>query len=496
MSRCLPFLVRKGWLLDGVGSNPDPIPHRDFIERKPEPLGKELKVLADGMSGITLRMEIQLGAVLHEHQEFFVEYGHSTAVTLRLLKPYFPKPNARVATPARALYGDSWFMGVDSAEAIHWESGKTIFPFGDVKTKTTRFPREAARASCGPASGDWSCLTTDVQMEDGTTLKMMAVGHRRGSEVHTFLSTCGLTIAGRPQAHKDDDLDWETGYVVARKCPSVLNDATQAQPRIDMTNKKRQYALALEKRFRTESFPFPLFCTILGTCITDAFYGWNYLHPERKLEWNEALRRAFFSMMHNTLDQVADGLVDSDIVFQVPANLKPFMTMNRDASSDEDVLDDDMRPHFAVAFTEVEGLECGRQNKCIVCGVKVSTCCGPCSSKNPQARFYPIHRRSSGKNCLDLHARDPDAYSGSCPRGSYRKAGDAEDRDDTGTTSRNTRSSSRKKQCGKRSRHRLATADSESEDRNAPQGQQVLSFARVVRPRHVAAALLYQHVLI
>lgn len=114
------FLGAEG-VIDGVGANPDPIPHRDFIERKPEPLGKELKVLADGMSGVTLRMEMQLGCELHALQEYFQEYGHTTAVQLRLLKPYFPKSNDRASTVLRALYGDSWFMGVDSAEAIHWE---------------------------------------------------------------------------------------------------------------------------------------------------------------------------------------------------------------------------------------------------------------------------------------------------------------------------------------------------------------------------------------
>lgn len=35
-------------VLDGAGVNHKPIPLLHFIERKPEPLGLELKVLADG----------------------------------------------------------------------------------------------------------------------------------------------------------------------------------------------------------------------------------------------------------------------------------------------------------------------------------------------------------------------------------------------------------------------------------------------------------------
>ena len=41
--------------------------------------------------------------------------------------------------------------------------------------------------------------------------------------------TAGLTTLGKPQKHKDDDLDVDTGFEIARKCPKVLNDATEAQ---------------------------------------------------------------------------------------------------------------------------------------------------------------------------------------------------------------------------------------------------------------------------
>jgi len=112
-------------------------------------------------------------------------------------------------------------------------------------------------------------MTTEVELEDGTLMPQMAIAHRRGDEVHTYISSHGITLPGKPQAHKDDDLDFDTGYLIARKCPLVLNHATQAQPRIDMTNKKRQAVLKLEKRFRTDSFPFRLFQTMLGTCIVD-----------------------------------------------------------------------------------------------------------------------------------------------------------------------------------------------------------------------------------
>ena len=46
---------------DGENANSDPIPHRQFVERKPEPLGAELKVICCGESGVFLQLELQEG---------------------------------------------------------------------------------------------------------------------------------------------------------------------------------------------------------------------------------------------------------------------------------------------------------------------------------------------------------------------------------------------------------------------------------------------------
>ena len=46
----------------GVGANFKPIPWLSYVERKPEPLGAEIKVMADGNVGAFLNLEIQEGA--------------------------------------------------------------------------------------------------------------------------------------------------------------------------------------------------------------------------------------------------------------------------------------------------------------------------------------------------------------------------------------------------------------------------------------------------
>jgi hypothetical protein len=151
-----------------------------------------------------------------------------------------------------------------------------------VKTSTLRYPVKAVSEECGTASGDWALMTTEVTLPTEPKLKMGALAHLRGPEVHTFLFTAGVTTMGSPQQHKDDDLDADTGFLVYRKCPrsaprcvdrgckgthshsspdplvlsQVCNDGTKAQPKIDRTNKYRQFRLKIERRRRTECFPF------------------------------------------------------------------------------------------------------------------------------------------------------------------------------------------------------------------------------------------------
>ena len=97
-------LIIPSWLLDGdesmsaytgaegvepgKGANFKPIPWLSFVERKPEPLGCELKVVADGNANCFLGLEIQEGAEAHELHKWHDEYGHTTATSLRLIEPW------------------------------------------------------------------------------------------------------------------------------------------------------------------------------------------------------------------------------------------------------------------------------------------------------------------------------------------------------------------------------------------------------------------------
>lgn len=294
------------------------------------------------------------------------------------------------------------------------QSGKKIFPFGDVKTNTSRFCKEQLAAGVAEGSGEWATVVTDVELEDHTVLKMFAVGHRRGPAIHTFLSTCGESTLGRPQSHKDDDLDADTGFLVLRKCPKILNDATTAQPKIDRHNKKRQFELALERRFRTHSFPFRLFSTILGMAVTDAYYLHNYINQTAKLEWADAMRQAAYAMAMNNLDAIASGDKDDDDLFQVPmaeaAQRHSSKRRRQTRGSDSD--DSEGAEHYCIPLSQLEGYNYSKKKQqwCIVCKAKkVGYCCATCSTST---HVYALHPKkgNSSSTCLAEHRRQPSKF--------------------------------------------------------------------------------------
>mmetsp|Transcript_49491 Transcript_49491/g.123045 ORF Transcript_49491/g.123045 Transcript_49491/m.123045 type:complete len:729 (+) Transcript_49491:264-2450(+) len=402
-------------VLDGVNASPKPIPLLHFIERKPEPLGCELKVLADGCSGCFLALEIQEGAERHVRQKWYDEYGHSAAVQLRLLQPYFKTATgANSSMPSRVYGGDSWFMSVNAAEAIHHESGKVIFPFGDVKTNTSRFPKDDLAALCGPDSGDWATITTRLHLADDTYLDMMGVAHRRGPEVHTFLATAGETTVGQPQRHKDDDLDADTGYIIARKCPKVLNDWTAAQPKIDRHNRLRQRELAMEKRFVTESFPFRLFTTVLGMVFVDAYYLYLYLNniTVTQMPFKAAMRKMAIALMYNNFDAIDKGEKDSTDLFTIPSPAtKPAARAGNKVGEEDGDEVVEASAHQLIPLRQIEGYTGSRQQWCSVCGTsKVSYACAYCSSASFVLAIHPLKKGAaddSGHTCLYEHRRDP-----------------------------------------------------------------------------------------
>jgi hypothetical protein len=328
-----------------------------------------------------------------------------------------------------------------------------IYALGDVKTNTSRFATDELRRACGANSGDWATFTTDVHLADDSHFNVMAVAHRRGPEVHTFLSTCGVTMAGKPQRHKDDDLDVDTGWVISRKCPAVLNDATLAQPKIDRGNRRRQHDLAMEKRFRTEvrracseracgasdavvsvarrlrlalqqAFPFRMFTTMLGVCFTDTYYLDQYFNKS-ELVFRQACERMAWATMYNNIDRIANGECDSADLYRMPKP-DPDAESPFTSSPAKSVSSCTRVGHLPVPLYCIPGYEGARQQKCAVCtfnGVKkqlkTSYCCVLCSSKDYIVPIHPAFTgiaKPSGFRCAIEHRKQPSKHPGVRPK--------------------------------------------------------------------------------
>jgi hypothetical protein len=120
--------------------------------------------------------------------------------------------------------------------------------------------------------------------------------------VHTYISSHGQSITGKPQAHKDD-VDAFGVRARPRPCPKILNDWTAQQPQIDKRNRERQEMLAMEKRFVTHSFPFRLFTTVLGITFTTAKCFYDYFNHEYAGTFLDFVHELCYDGINNTIDE-------------------------------------------------------------------------------------------------------------------------------------------------------------------------------------------------
>ena len=363
------------------------IPKLSWVPRKPEPLGCELKTAGCALSGALLFIEICKGKETHSALEYFKGkasdgrmYGHTTATTLRLVKPWF--------SSERVVFGDSWFASVMTAEAL---AQKGLFFLGDVKTATKRFPSEALEQNTNPENGAWATFTSELKLGGDKTIPIFSVSHRRGEHVHNFVSTCGTTIKGGAHlAYFEDEEDRayvsdEIAFELTRKAPKVINDRTLAQPCIDRHNRYRQFLLAIEKRMVTNSFDFRMGCTLFGILVTNCFFLHRYLNSELA-DFKEEMSKLSYRVMRNP--------------HAPDPNAKPSPQTGRGSppgSPDDHDRDHTLR-QISLFDRENNIVKKHHQLRCVVCGKKTSWYCVGCTGGPHQmVPVCPCQTRGGGK---------------------------------------------------------------------------------------------------
>ena len=410
-------VLSPGWLLcidesmcawrghQGKG-DPDKIPFLSFVPRKPEPLGGEMKTTADALSGIMMYIEICEGKAKHGAQEFFSEYGHTTATTLRCTKPWHGS--------GRAVYGDSHFAGVKTAEAM-LDAG--LHFVGDVKTNTRRSCLEALDLATTEERGAWAVYTSELELKTEEKAPIFLVSHRRGPKVHKFISTFGTTLPGNTLKYEPaDDEDARRSvdaYQIERKCPRILNDATLAQPAIDRHNRYRQNILALEKRILTDRFNLRFASSLFGMVYCNAFFALRHFSNGAADFRLEMTKLSLFLMRENPY------LLSSAIPPSMPS---PSSSVSGSKRSNSPASSCEFGQHRLVPVKSLRPAYKGTsQPKCNVCNRKCTWVCLDCSNGSmslwpchPPVTKYrgEVHRHS----CLAYHRDNPDIT----PRGHWK----------------------------------------------------------------------------
>jgi len=169
-------------MLKGMGRY---MPSKMFLRRKPDPLGRELKTVCDGLIGVCFCMEPVKNATLMKEKEFFAEFGTTTATTVRLMKPFFGS--------GRVCLGDSWFGSVKTCCAL-LERG--VYSVLNVKRAHRGFPKAALqRFLAGEPNqpGLTVCIPGEASMRR-TRTRTKATAHRGPAGIPLCLvSSCFTT---------------------------------------------------------------------------------------------------------------------------------------------------------------------------------------------------------------------------------------------------------------------------------------------------------------
>lgn len=253
------------------------IPHLTKIPRKPKSVGTEFKSAADVETGVIIRLEIQEGKEANNAKEFQDRFPFHTAVTLRLLKPWF--------NTGRICIADSAFSSFLTAITL---LSFGFYFLGAVKTATKSFPIDYFKSwfENKPERGDHKvCITTKEIMKNGSNLPCSIYALGWMSKVpKTYVATCGTTLQGFEHKVKGSVVrsQPENGrkecikYINSTPCPELLNNLYRGFNTIDVHDHYRQGTLQLEVNIRTHYWWKRLFNTILGVILTDSYFLYRH----------------------------------------------------------------------------------------------------------------------------------------------------------------------------------------------------------------------------
>ena len=372
------------WISRKPDDMPDALPHTQKIIRKPKGVGTEFKNLADGVTGVMLRLEIQ------EKKSDMADKDWSalpagTTWLLRLCEPYFGSH--------RIVRADSAFTSTTAAVLL---GKRGLFLQGIVKGATKEFPAKYLD-NCQYQRGDHHAATATIE-----GVPMIALGWK-DKTLKRFLSTCGTTVEGQPHTKKryrvsEDGESSEIFYKTVKR-PKLVEEYFDSASKIDVHNHLRQGSLALEEAWGTRKWHHRVFASILGMVEVDAFLLYSALHLDGK------------SMEHRTFtERLALSLITNTYGVPVSPHIRSLRSPQQSESASTDTAHLFMPLTTLHQYESKQGSAGGARRKCLVC-VRVFKeqnnghyFCSTCS-RPPEGLIVTVCGMSSdrGSRCMDWH---------------------------------------------------------------------------------------------
>jgi Transposase IS4 len=399
------------------------LPHISYVERKPEDLGTEFKVVADSVIGCCLYLEIQKGSKLMRESELVSpNLKVQAACTARLIKNT-KKDNDNQQTSPEIYLGDSWFGSVDVTVYVKKNFGCNFI--GVVKNSHSKYPKVFLEKTMAEwPGGSHLVLETTIDGVD-----VVAVGYKYNKKrVNCFVFSKG---SGHTEPGECYEVKWkdDNGNTRHRDVPrpQVVANYYKNSNTIDVFNQSRQHHLRLEKYWITEDGYFRLITTLFGIVVTDAWKGYqhhihiNHRHKGMELEsFTNILAKDMLENKYPTTPEVEDAfsiltsnIVDGDIINSSisidngnQTTFSPLTTsdsqslclsylqMISETTKKRHTLKrcDDLITHSVHVKNDIRTGKRSKRGLCMICGNKTSFYCSDCP---------PTHKRVKAWCCID-----------------------------------------------------------------------------------------------
>ena len=293
------------WYGEGGYWNDTGLPHYVAMDRKPDN-GCEIWSLADGNGEFMLALEIVTSKYYNSAKKYVKNVGTGTAVCLRLMEPWLYK--------RKHLFGDSWFASV--ATCLTLLMNFTSFT-GPVKTCTKGFPiNELKRIPLtGKYPGHSAHKQTKIKFEYNNDDITSAHPVRTNGGVYTdnefsllatawldensrrlFLTSDGKTTNAEKPIERlkykmsqrySEVLGSEyintSKFVNTIQVPEFIDQYYKYHNIVDRHNRFRSI-LNIERKIKTKTWHFRIFCSLLGIIVVDAWLMYKNSRSKQDIE--------------------------------------------------------------------------------------------------------------------------------------------------------------------------------------------------------------------